>query len=588
MVRMRMVAAWMAGLAVAAGCASEKPAPGPRLLAPKPLLETASVSRIDAPLGGVLVIPIDETRAERRVGEVKLADGRLLPTRRVRITAHVQPEQRTLGWVSPPGTWSSTLIAAGAPASGAGLPPGIESLVVELPAEAAGPLSVEGEARPTNWLPGGATLPRSVPGNDDPWSPARPKAAPEDVANSRWIAPEAKSPLTRWRWRLIHDGLRPGTDVEPFADPVIEALAEQNEDRWRVALAWLWAADADVAARLRQRLAGVVEFGEGVYAPCWPVNHEALDRLLADLLDPALGPGERVRVAAHWLETSPSAVAWVVDDGGTLDAGQRSVLPTVGLASLLDRSTLAWAAAAGTQSPDLRPLPAMSAVSMVIPAGAGVRETDLIEAHVGAWTTQLPAALGKVSVTPPGLTVPTLLHDWTMDAWVEGAPRTVRDEWVTGILLHRPAPEAGAPPTLERSRLWELYVECRVPPGTDVANEQVRVYAGPFGRPTSALLIRPTGAVELLPLAWQPPEAAELAGGVTEVTVVKRADRWSFRLPLPPGAVERGGLLRLGLTRLDSQGRRSAWPRAMLPWQEEPGRAALDTTTWGAITDAPE
>jgi hypothetical protein len=35
------------------------------------------------------------------------------------------------------------------------------------------------------------------------------------------------------------------------------------------------------------------------------------------------------------------------------------------------------------------------------------------------------------------------------------------------------------------------------------------------------------------------------------------------------------------VVRVDGRGRRSAWPRPMLPWQDEPGRAALDTRAWG-------
>jgi len=38
---------------------------------------------------------------------------------------------------------------------------------------------------------------------------------------------------------------------------------------------------------------------------------------------------------------------------------------------------------------------------------------------------------------------------------------------------------------------------------------------------------------------------------------------------------------------MDARGVRTAWPRALTPWQEEPSRAVLDTTTWDARIDRP-
>jgi len=51
-------------------------------------------------------------------------------------------------------------------------------------------------------------------------------------------------------------------------------------------------------------------------------------------------------------------------------------------------------------------------------------------------------------------------------------------------------------------------------------------------------------------------------------------------LPLPPDAIEPGGRLRVGLTRTDATGRRTAWPRRLLPWDSEPGRLAVDLNAW--------
>lgn len=61
----------------------------------------------------------------------------------------------------------------------------------------------------------------------------------------------------------------------------------------------------------------------------------------------------------------------------------------------------------------------------------------------------------------------------------------------------------------------------------------------------------------------------------SDVRVVRTSDRWSFRLPIPAECIEPSGEIRLGITRTDLAGTRAAWPRPMLPWQDEPGRLSL-------------
>jgi hypothetical protein len=189
------------------------------------------------------------------------------------------------------------------------------------------------------------------------------------------------------------------------------------------------------------------------------------------------------------------------------------------------------------------------------------------------------------------MAVGPLLRDYTMKLWQIGNAPTEeflpRGEWATGALLHRPPPDPTAPPSAVESRRWELLVECRMAPGTrgeQLQREAVRLYFGPSDRPIAALKVDLNGTItsELPTDPLMPPEM-KAPPGRTDIT--RGADRWSFRISLPPGAVERDGTVRLGLTRVDSFGRRSAWPRPMLPWQTEPGRAALDIGAWARATD---
>src|SRR6185369_444630 len=134
----------------------------------------------------------------------------------------------------------------------------------------------------------------------------------------------------------------------------------------------------------------------------------------------------------------------------------------------------------------------------------------------------------------------------------------------TMVMLHRPAPDPSAHPSAAESRRWELLVECRLSPAiTDapaLKREAVRLYFGPSALPSAILRIDMTGAVvNEQPLgALAPPELAAPPG---RVDVLRTVDRWSFRITLPPGAIEPDGLMRIGVTRISALGQRSAWPR---------------------------
>jgi len=560
------------------------PMPTPRA----PDRHPAGLARLDAPPGGLVVIPLESPQAPRPP-TAALDDGRPVPISvhriGVRVLAPVAGEVAPDGWLPAPGVWQASPLDPADASLRAGR--GAWAYVLDLPADGAGQgLLLDGVRLPVNWLPAASALVTPAAGAaEDPWAPAAGPDAGDAVLLMR-AEPERASPLTRWRHRLLIDGLRPGAPFEPFADPVIEAIARQNEDRWRVALAWLWAADADAAIRLRKRLAGVVDFG-GVSAPAWPADHAALDRLLSELLDPALRPGERAAAADRWLAALPPAVAWVIDEGGTVDEGRDAPLIAVGLANLMDRATLAWAAVAASPSatPDLRPLPSRSAMTVLVVPPPNATGTTTLDLHAGRWTVSLPAATGRVAASPPGLALGPFLPDWTMPAWLRSQAEPARAEWATAALLHRPAPAPGDAPTPPRSRRWELLVECRLVPGVGSATrEGVRVYVGPASAPIAVVHIDGAGDV----VRERPPgdvvreefQRDGLAPATERIAVTRGVDRWSFRVPLPPDAVERNGLLRLGITRTDALGRRQAWPRPMLPWQGEPGRAAIDTDAW--------
>lgn len=579
-----VVCLWAFGL-LASGCASR--AHGGT---------DAQAPRVDAMAGEELVIPLALGQVDPwRSLVARIDNGKRLDAKIWQVTVLDPPEASGDQWLPVPGVWS-----ARAPSSRnrSSIPIGTWVAVVNMPADGQGRvLSLGKQQYSLNWL----TFPTLAPKPEgtevepllDPWlAPGQELLATDPSLLSR-TRPEAQNPLTRWRFNLLVNGLRPGgpgADALPFKDPVVEAIAQQSENRWRTALISLWATNPELASRLKARLAAVADFGNHTLAPVWSADQVGLDRLLSDLLNPAISAQRRAELAEAWMTDQPGGAVWVIDDGGLLDDQRGAIIPTVGIANLQDRKTLVWAATRGAPTaPDPNPVASMGTIKLVAPPPARdeAAATTTIIAHVGRWSAEVAAVSHRLPVVPPAFTMGPLLSGYTMQAWQQaqngGSAPQARAEWATAAMLHKPAPDPAAAPSSAESRRWELLVECRTATAIkdieSLKREAVWLYFGPSARPTKIVRVDLSGTVKFGqprdPLV--PPEMDQPPG---HVDINRAVDRWSFRLMLPPGAVEPDGLLRIGIVRMDATGRRSSWPRPMLPWHPEPGRAALDTSAW--------
>jgi hypothetical protein len=264
-----------------------------------------------------------------------------------------------------------------------------------------------------------------------------------------------------------------------------------------------------------------------------------------------------------------------------------------GIANLTERDTLGWVNPLGApNAADLSPVASMGAVRMGASAMAREEEArgpvraQTFEVHAGRWSAQRTAVVYALRVAPPGLSLAPMVGDWTMAALLAGEP--------DAAMAPEPAFAAAAVlsarmETGSDGARWWLYIECKSPPNVGLngakespaADETVRVWLGAAGRAGAILRISSRGSVV--------DERALERGGegpVAGATVTRREDRWVCQTPLPAGVVDEDGLLRIGIERTDARGHRSAWPRAMLPWQVEPGRLRVDLKTWGAVEQA--
>lgn len=599
----------LACAAISTGCGS---APKP----PEPLATTdrTLLPRLHVYPGEPVVVPLDQ----RYTGSGPLViaeDGTALPAKLRRIMVDMIPIYFDAAnaadtaaafddpdrWMVTPGTWRSVDAASSRSERGR------DAILAAIPADLDGRLvRIAGRDHVVTVLALTPSLPR-VAGDsqiENPWRPVLGPGGGGDLDLLARVRVEARSPLTRWRYRLLVDGLDPaaangaedGLDLARFDDPTIEALAKQNERRWRTGLARLWGISSDLSSRVRHRLSVIADFGNGLRAPAWPTDHGRMDELLESLLDDRLTPMRVSQRAEAWLAALPPASAWVVDDAGVAAGDGTRSLPTVGIVNFSDRATLAWALVdeASGQTPEPKALAARAAAVVVVAAPQRGPSAPEVVAHAGDWSLALPL-LPTLRAAPPGLTMAPFSPDHTMDVWQRGETRQSRPEWTTAALLRR-APASSASPAR-----WEVLIECKRPATAPSGvgsqpRERVEIWFGEPGPMARAVIVHEDGRVERRPVIQALDDALREERGGREplLPVTRSATGWSVRVPLPPGLPGTVAsaetqpdtppgtprMLRMGAVRVDSAGRRSSWPRPMMPWQEQPGRALIDMGAW--------
>lgn len=550
--------------------------------------------RIDVIAGSMLVAPV------RVVGDTSLAktlqarldDGRKVDVLLRCVSVKLEPGAAAT-WLPPAATWTVDT----RPVSGTDGRDGVGAtwvLVMQLPADAAGQSVWVGNSKlPLNWLPAPVALVRS--GDRFGW-PAPMESAKLTHEFRALLAPEAESPVRRWRHRLVTTGLDPRREAElrltlgvsEFSDPILEALARQSEARWSVAIAWLWRDRPELAQRLAKRVACVVDFGDGHLAPAWPIDQAELDSLVADLVDPDLSTDGRIARAETWLRSQEPMVAWVADDGGLSapdpeDDSLTDTISSVKVANLADRGMTVSFGAGGTKQ-ELSPIGPMRVATLTAAMpGTSVLRGEQVDASSsfvlssGPWSVSLSPLAERVPVRPPGRTIGGLQPDLTLRSW--RSPSSV--EGSTTLPSTRAMIARGAP-VLGGENAWYLMVECRrVTRADDPGKDLVEVWMGPHEHPRLVIRLAAIGEATLIQ-AEKPDDVRSI---VDRVKFVREETRWAAFVPIDAACIEPESLLRIGLVRVDARGVRGSWPRAMLPWQVEPSRVLFSLKEWGGLTE---
>ncbi len=587
------------GLAISSAAGSTPPLP------PRP-----AADRIDAVVGQPIVLRlIVEREHDLRDGlTIRLDDGRTIACPVYWVGSVPAKISRPL-WTRPPMRTTAIGARTALLTDIQARPRGGWYTLIAIPLDAVGQgIWIENQRYDLNWLPDPQRAQLESQGRDIEsfFAPAHADEILRLDPVQTAIEQFAQSPMTRWRARILLDGLNPSAQFTPLDAPrpegyltdlhdeivntdpseaFLEALAHQSEIRWQIILGRIWLIDETLAHRLKHTLTRVVRFDETIL-PVWPSNQFALDELAHDLLSPWVDDQLRVRRARVWLDTLPRAITWVVDDLGAYHPETEKFTPTVGIVSLPPEhgNTLVRLDAPGAQT-TLTTVDdtAMHTLAITTPpaefiVGQTTTPTHQLRIRLGHAEMTRTAIAAPIHARPPGIRIGPLHRDWTMNALMEPNPSAVAPLPITRAtagLLHRTAP-----PDEPDARIgWTVYIECASQDPTN-PRDSITLWVGPFTHPLAVWTIDAAGTTTRI--------AGSLANiPLPKVQVALLDDRWTAQIELPRESVADNLLLALGVERTDADGVHSAWPRRMIPGQSEPARLVIDVSSWDGFRQSP-
>lgn len=386
-------------------------------------------------------------------------------------------------------------------------------------------------------------------------------------------------PELGWRVRLVLDAAgmgevqasKAGGPGEPGEPGVVRRAGEtleraelgrlpllQERERFAYGLGRLARTDTKLAAEVAERLLAVLALPseplEGLSparlrAPVFTAD-AAADGAMVDELAAAADDEQAMGVAKVWLARQPELLAVVTDDSGRLPPGAGVLRrPAMAIINASGRDGVARLGCAGVSSDVMEPLAAFgSLVLRAEPVPAST--TEVVLRSLGA--EQKHALAGATVLRPPGLRVERFAQELTAADLLAGRLR-----------LSEPG-QVAAQVWFDRARgKWLLAITLGAEVGVV---RSVEVYGEASAERMASVSKRVIERAAMSEVGDVLFVEVELKVG-DEMAVASESG--PARRPLPLALV------------VNREGRgRLSWPRAMFPWQTEPGRTAVDVSNW--------
>ncbi|MCH2135284.1 MAG: hypothetical protein MK101_01730 [Phycisphaerales bacterium] len=509
-----------------------------------------AVDRALALSGGAIILPMDPASAEDgwpQSMQVHLEG----PSGRRTLTGHLvwrTPQPAVLRhWGADPVPAILVPIRAGyrvVDPSDKGVGP---RMIIALPSEAGGDLTIGGKTVHLHWAPLPETMPDLRLRSGGPMGPPPPFKPSE--------ATPGTLPLERWRWELLcaADGVHP----PPLPPPGLDrdaALASVGP--WRFLMHALAEADRGVAREVLDCLTRRVERDGRVIAD-WVSDPGRI----AALVQGQSGQADlRAQAALAWAESMPPITTWIEQP---LHEDISVVLSNATVRARVVE--VAWA------RPGEIPVGiGVEAGTVAIERLARGPDEGLIAMQTGAMATGLKVPPASIAPRPPGLSLGPFL-----------GPLTLRDAQAG----QQPAPPPPDRQTWAQVRRvlgrWEILLDCARPAGAPASIPPAGAMTVDRLKGHDAVLIRLEVDGQGIPIVVHPSGWTCARGAVPrlEVRTARRGDAWISRVLLPEHWTGDGFSIELTRTHGGDDAIETA-VSAGSPWAPLPGPLHIDVTAW--------
>ncbi len=400
--------------------------------------------------------------------------------------------------------------------------------------------------------------------------------------------PDPRSPFEYWRWVMLAHRLELSAPSPLAYGEIGSMVAQHYADLWRLGLSRLGSLSPGVANACRDLLTQTCRDHDQSFA-VWVADPTELNSLLWLLLDSTSSDRRVMQSALAWADATDLRLVWpqsadrdrvtVAITNPTFDpvvarfTWMATDQPTV--AARLEPAVLTRVHVDRPISPSPEPTPRTP-----LSTPESIHETLLVEINGGA--IQITSRRGALIARPPGVLFAPLRAPLTLAEAQTHQQLAVPPDRATLVQLRR------------LNRRWEIFLECRrpTPPASeaDLATcadfrdtrgiEAVTLLIGPEkpdGGPTVVLTVPESGWRRLFVGAND---------GTLQLHRRSYSDRWYCRLVMPERwmAGRTVGRVELGFVRTHGDSDAvEAGPNTTVPWLLDPGRVAVDVTSWADV-----
>ncbi len=400
--------------------------------------------------------------------------------------------------------------------------------------------------------------------------------------------PDPRSPFEYWRWVMLAHRWELSAPSPLEYGEIGSMVAQHYADLWQLALSRLGSLSPGVANACRDLLTQTCRDHDQSFA-VWVADPTQLNILLWLLLDFTSSDRRVMQSALAWADATDLRLVWPQSadrDRVTVAIANPRFEPVVArftwmgadqpaVATRLEPAVLTRVHVDRPISPPLEPTRRTPLNTL-----ESIHETLLVE--INGRAIQVTSRRGALIARPPGVLFAPLRAPLTLAEAQTHQQLAVPPDRSTLVQLRR------------RNRRWEIFFDCRrpTPPASEADLAACADFRDTRGIEAVTLLIGPekpdggpTIVLTVPELGWRRLFVGS-NDGTLQIHRRSYADRWYCRLVMPerwmagrtPGRVELGFVRTHG----DSDAV-EAGPNTTVPWQLDPGRVAVDISSWADV-----